>query len=164
VNDNPRRNRRWIWFFLTLAVVAVAALVVLNRFLWSQQLTLAQLQEAEELWARNGPHDYDMKYIQTDSTLATYYVSVRQSKVVKVTRNGEPLQPRQYDYHGMPALFGFIKDFLVQEAQPGKPRAVMRATFDPQDGHVIRFFRRVAGSGQVEINVSYLTPVTPASP
>ena len=166
MSDSPRRNRRWIWFFVTLTVTAVAALVVLNRFMWSRQLTLAQLQQAAELWDKNGPRDYDMKYIQTGSTSGTYYIRVRQGKAVKVVRNGEALESKQYVYYGMPALFGFIEAFLKQDAEPGKPRTLTTATFDPQDGHVLRFYRRVLGGGneQVEITVTDLTPVTPAGP
>jgi hypothetical protein len=157
--STARPNRKWIWFFLTLAVLAITALVVLRVVLWSRQLTLAQLNEARELWDRNGPRDYDMKYVQTGSTSGTFYIRVRQGKVISVVRNGEPLEPRQHTYYGMPALFGFIEVFLKQDSEPGKPRTLTTATFDPSDGHVTRFYRRVLGtSEQIEIVVQ-LTPI-----
>ena len=53
----PRKNRGWVWFFVVLAVLAVAAVVGNWSYNLSQQLTPDQLRAAEELWKKNGPRD-----------------------------------------------------------------------------------------------------------
>jgi hypothetical protein len=160
----PHRNRAWIWFFLTLAVLAVVAIT----FLWlaksARQLKPEQLEMARSLWETKGSHDYDMKYTQKVTAPDTYRVDifqvrVRHNQVVSVVLNGEP-RPKEFDhYSDMPALFDAVADFLKYDAQSGRPRTFSTATFDPGDGHLIRYFRKVLGtSEQQEISVQLAPP------
>ena len=159
----PRPNRGWIWYFVILALLTVVAVGVLFTFNERQQLTPEQLAEARRLWNANGPASYDMIYIQKGSAPGTFRVQVRNKSVVSVIRDGQPLEPRLYRYSDMPALFGFIQDFLKADAEPGKPRTFTVAAFDPEDGHLIHYIRRVmGGTERLEITVQ-LYPIGSSS-
>src|SRR5207253_997447 len=129
----PRRNRGWIWFFVVLAGLTVTAITILVVFNLSQQLTREQLAAAEALWKEKGPRDYDLEYTEEGSIFNKFTVKVRAGRVVDAQPDDRPLEQKRA-YYGMPALFGFIEDFLQQDAQPGKPRTFTIATFDPNDG------------------------------
>jgi hypothetical protein len=81
-------------------------------------------------------------------------VQVRDGKVTSVTLDGQPLEAWQYGYYGMPAMFNDIEMFLEQDSKPGQPRTFKKALFDANDGHIMKFIRRVMGSTErVEISV-----------
>ena len=64
----------------------------------------------------------------------------------------------------MPALYGFIEEFMQQDSQPGSPRTFTNVLFDPVDGHLIHYVRSVASKRErVEITVR-LTPLPAAAP
>ena len=154
-----RPNRNWIWYFVGLAVLTVISLSILIAFNLSQQLTLKQLETARELWKRNGPQNYDMEYKQQGGASETRKVQVREGKVVLAVSNGQILEERLFRYSDMNALFGFVEDFLREDAQPGKPRRFCVATFDPVDGHLVHYVRRVLGTEErLEITV-FLQPL-----
>jgi hypothetical protein len=155
-----RRGRGWIWFFALLLVLTIAAITVQVWYNLGQQLTSAKLEAARERWKKAGPRDYDMEYtIKKLDGSETYNVRVRQGKVVSALRNGIPEDTRLYHYRDVPALFGFLEDFLTRDAQAGAPRTFATATFDPQDGHLIHYVRSVMSARErQEINVQ-LQPV-----
>jgi hypothetical protein len=157
------RTRGWVWYFVTLAVLTLTSLTVLIRYNLARQLKPEQLAQARALWEAKGPADYDMDYAQQGSAPGAFKVRVRHKKVVSVTRDGRPLEERLRRFSGMNALFGFIEDYLVQDSQPGAPRTFVTASFDPEDGHLLHYVRRVMGSTQrVEITVR-LHPANPAA-
>jgi hypothetical protein len=158
-SNGPQPNRGWIWYFGIVGVLAVAAVAGLIWYNRSQQLTPQELAEAHARWDRFGPADYDMEYRQTGSAPETRKVRVRQGKVVWATRDGEPLEKRLYHYSDMPALFGFIEDFLREDAQPGKPRTFCTAAFDTHDGHLVHYIRRVMGTNERQEITVQLHPV-----
>ena len=72
----------------------------------------------------------------------------------EVTQNDKPLDPSRYPRYDMTALMDDIETFLEEDAEPGRPRTYTVASFDPTDGHLIRYVRRVMGSSErIEINV-----------
>jgi hypothetical protein len=150
-----QRNRSWLWFFGTLAVLGtawIAGLVIFNR---QQQLTPERLAEAQALWNDKGPSDYDMDYTQKGVDAGEFQVRVRDRQAVSVSRNGQALEERLYPYYTMPALFGYMEDFLKQDREPGAQRTYTVAYFDPEDGHMTRYVRRVMGGReQVELTVT----------
>ena len=86
-------------------------------------------------------------------------VQVRGGTVISVLMNGRALDKDQYVYRSMDALFDDIERFLKMDAEKGKPRTYMRALFDPADGHLLHYIRRVMGSRErVEITVQSLEP------
>lgn len=146
-------NRNWIWYFAVVGVLAVVFVVVLARYNISQQLSADKLAAAKALWDRDKPRDYDLEYTQAGDAAETRRVKVRGGKVVSVVRDGELLEPRFYAYSDMDAWFGFLEDYVKEDAEPGKPRVYSVATFDPEDGHIVRYVRRVMGTTQrLEVN------------
>src|SRR5438034_11422800 len=109
-----RRNPRSFWFFGILTLLALAAIVTLFVFNKGQLLKAEQLAAARERWNQNGPRDYDMEYgvKKQDGDWETYAVQVRKGKVTSASLDGRPVEPRQYIYYGMPALFEQIEGFL----------------------------------------------------
>src|SRR5262249_54849848 len=162
--DIPRPNRGWIWFFVILIVLTVTSITIMIVYNLRQQLKPEQLAQARALWEQKGPADYDLDYTQVGSASGTFKVEVRAGKVVSATLDGQPLERRQYRYSDMPGLFNSIEEFLEYDQQPGRPRTYTKAVFDPEDGHVVRYIRRVMGTTErVEIKVK-LQPVEKSGP
>lgn len=165
----PKKSRSWLWYFAFLVAATMAATTTMIVYNLRQQLTPQQLQEAIGRWQKNKPADYDMEYSkQSGSTVETYYVQVRGGKVTRVdmrtgqAKDVEPLEERLYPYHSVDALFGFMNDFLAQDARPGRPKAFVRAVFADEDGHPMRYVRSVSATRErVEIIVTKFERVTP---
>src|SRR5437667_1387750 len=142
------RPRRWVWYFAILAVLTLAAIIIQVGYNMRSQLTAEQLAQAEARWKARGPADYDMEYtIRKLESTETYIVKVRGRKAVSVICNGQPLEERLRSYSEMPSLFGFIERFIELDSEPGRPRTFANATFDPNDGHPLRYVRSVMGHG-----------------
>jgi len=164
----PRKSHAWVWFFAVLAVLAVGAVVGNWYYNLSQQLTPEQLQAAEDLWKKNGPRDYDLHIVREVSGANSsgepaheeLLAKVRNGKVVMVTLNGRPLEPRLFPEYDVEAWFDFIERFLEIDHQPGAPRTFTRARFAPTDGHILEYVRRVSGTRERQ---SFRTEVLPPS-
>ena len=142
-------NRNWLWYFLILGTLTALAIGILIMFNLRQQLTPEKLKAAESKWKEKGPANYDMEVVKRLAVGALeekIVVQVRGGKVVSLTKDGIELEPRLYRYYDMPAWFGYVDDFLVRDAEPGRPRTFTIATFDPDDGHLTHYIRRVAGT------------------
>jgi hypothetical protein len=157
-------SRAWIWYFVILVVLTLLSITALVMFNLGQQLKPEQLAQAQALWNDKGPRDYNMVYTLNGSTTGTYRVQVRQGKVVSVIRDGQSVEKRLYVYSSMPALFEFIEDFLKQDAEPGRRRTFTKAVFDPQDGHLKHYVRRVMGTTERQEITVELTPVADDDP
>jgi hypothetical protein len=139
------RRRAWIWFFAVLAALTLTAIVLQVWYNNHIELTPERLALARSLWRANEPANYDMRYvIRKLDSIETYDVQVRNGKAVKVICNGQPLEERLFHYSEMPALFGYMDDFLEQDLRPGRPRTLAKATFDASDGHLLHYVRSVA--------------------
>jgi hypothetical protein len=152
----PRKSRGWIWYFVILAILAAAAVTVMIVYNLQQQLKPEQLGAARELWAREGPADYDLDFTESGNVANSYRVEVRGGKVLAATCDGRPLEPRLYRYNDVPGLFDQVEGFLERDRQPHQPRTFTKAVFDARDGHLVRYIRRVMGTTQrLEINVRF---------
>src|SRR5437016_11733117 len=157
----PQQSYHWIWYFVVLGVLTVAACTILVWYNLRQQLKKEDLQAARALWKQHRPTDYDLTYTKRGSASGRFFVKVRDSKVVSVTlddreitQNDKPLDPSRYPRYDMTALMDDIETFLEEDAEPGRPRTYSVATFDPVDGHLVRYVRRVMGTSErIEINV-----------
>jgi hypothetical protein len=162
----PRKNRGWVWFFAVLAVLAVAAVVGNWSYNLSQRLTPEQLQAAQELWKKNGPRDYDLQVQREVSGAGSageavheeLLAKVRGGKVVMVTLNGRPLEPRLFPDYDVEGWFENVERFLEIDRQPNAPRTFTRARFAPTDGHILEYVRRVSGTRERQ---SFRTQVLP---
>jgi hypothetical protein len=159
-----KRTNTWIWYFVLLAVLTVLASGVLIAYNLRQQLKPEQVEEARKLWEKKGPASYVLAFTKRlgDSNDAEeVVVRVRDRKVESVTLNGRTLEDRIKGYYDMSALFDQIEENLEKDAKSGAPRAFVRARFDPNDGHLLGYVRRVMGSRpivRVEIEVERFEP------
>jgi hypothetical protein len=151
----PQRNYGWIWYFAILAILTVTAISILIWFNLKQQLKPEQLAEAKALWKKHRPSNYDLTYTKKGSATGTFAIEVRDGKVVSVTLDGleitrddRPLDPSLYPRYDMSGLLDDLDQFLRLDAEPGRPRTFTVATFDPEDGHLIHYIRRVMGTSE----------------
>jgi hypothetical protein len=157
----PQQSYSWVWYFVVLGVLTVAACTILVWYNLRQQLKKEDLLAARAQWQQNRPSDYDLTYTKRGSASGIFFVKVRNGKVVdvtldgrEITQNDKPLDPSRYPRYDMTALMDDIETFLEEDAEPGRPRTYSVATFDPTDGHLIRYVRRVMGTSErIEINV-----------
>ncbi len=149
-----RRGRGWIWFFAVLACLVVLALGLQWWYSQKQRLTPQQLADARALWRVHRPTAYDLEYTKKGNATGTFVVQVRQGKVVSATLDGQQLEARLYSSSDMEGLFDDLERFLEIDSSPGNPRTFTTATFDPQDGHLIRYIRSVMSQRwRVQIDV-----------
>jgi hypothetical protein len=141
-----RPNRGWIWFFVILAVLAVAAVAILwAAILWidnvNPQLTKEQFEAARKLWSKKGPRDYILTITKEGSAQGTYVATIRAGDVESVVEKvpggkDRPLEKRLYSYYDMTALFDDLQRFLEFKNDPSKGKVFLRAHFAPEDGHI----------------------------
>jgi hypothetical protein len=155
---SPGPKRNWLWFYCVLAFLAVTAilvpLVIAPMVHGLRPVTAETIQAARELWAHHGPRDYDMEYKKKGSVNGTFQVQVRDGKATSVTMDGRPLDPAQFHYHTMPALIDDLEVFFDLAQKPGSSPVTLRARFDPQDGHLLRYIYSKSGTPQqIEVSV-----------
>jgi hypothetical protein len=166
-SDTIHRPRSSLWFFLVLAVLSAAGIVVPIVYNLSIQLHPEQLAEARERWQRHGASNYDLEYLVKTSHAGQeenyeYLVEVRAGRVVLIADQREVLyvdpsllgfagpwlaalsseDPRRY---GVPALFDEIEAALERD-QTTDHRNYATASFDPNDGHPTHYVHRVSGT------------------
>jgi hypothetical protein len=143
----PPRHRRWVWFFLALALLGATAVSIELWYNLSQQLTPAQIDRAAALWDEKGPSDYDFEYTfsRQSRTGDRYHASVRDGEVVSVTRDDQPLEPVLFPLYDTPGLFAEVEQALaanpdnrdreVDYVSPPSSRATCRVRV--RDGWVV---------------------------
>jgi hypothetical protein len=150
-------NRRWIWFFAVLALLAVAAVTIPIVYNMRRQLTREKLEAAIQLWAEKGPASYDLRYVveRPNTEPERYRAVVRDKKVLRAYRNDREMEPRLWSHQDMRGRYWDIQQFLEEDAKPGKPRAYAVAQFGKEDGRLIHYVRSVTGTRErLEISVS----------
>jgi hypothetical protein len=154
----PARRRYWIWVLVVLFVLPVVGIVVLIVFNLSQQLRPEELSAARKLWDQKKPADYDLLYTvrrADDPNPITYEVHVRKGRVESALMNKKIKLGDDTFRHAddMTALLNHIESFLRQDTKD-KRKVFVIATFDEEDGHLLKYVRRVAGTRErVEIEV-----------
>lgn len=162
MQNGPGASRTWIWFFLTVGVLGAVVVTVLIRYNLGQQLQPEELAKAREMWSAKGPSSYRLIYTvkRGEAEPDTIVVHVRKGRTDFVSLNGQKLEDSKFAFYGMDATLDNIEQFLENDRQEGKPRTFLRAVFDPVDGRLRSFVRRVMGSRErVEINVRELEPL-----
>jgi hypothetical protein len=163
----PKKNRRWIWFFVVVFALAFLAIAILVVFNLQQQLKPEQLDAALALWQKNGPRDYTMSYTtlvnaEPQPIETHYWVKVRGGRVVESKCNGQQEAASLFPYRGMESRFDEIEKFMRIDSEPNRPKVYVVATFDEKTGRLRRYIHRVMGSkDRVEINVDSFTADSP---
>jgi hypothetical protein len=157
MNDELKQSKsRWrvfVWYFIALAALSAAAVIIPIVVNLNQQLTPEQLAEARANWTRNGPASYDLHYeerIDSEEIPNEYIVKVREGEVVSLRINGqlkalEAMTPQQRHKYTVPGLFEQIDEYL-QEMKDGRRRNFAVAHFAPELGYPMHYIRRVRGS------------------
>jgi hypothetical protein len=174
---HSRRSRRWIGFFIVLAMLAAVAIIVPLVYNLSIQLRPEQLVEARRRWQESGVPNYDLEYLvrtkhSGQEEESAYLVQVRSGQVVLVVCNsavvyldpslalvaglGAPaLSPENPRRFGVPALFDEIEAALRADESSGR-RNFATAQFDPTDGHPFHYVHRTRGTKErVEWNIRF---------
>jgi hypothetical protein len=171
------RSRRWIGFFVVLAVLAVFAIIVPLAFNLFIQLRSDHLIEAQKRWQENAMPNYDLEYLVktthgNEEEERAYLVQVRGGQVVLIVCDSDVVylypsialvaglgvpalssnDPRQF---GIPALFAEIERTMRQDELSGR-RNFASAQFDPKDGHPFHYVHRVRGTKErIEWNIKF---------
>jgi len=157
----PKRSRTWLWFFIVLVVLTgfalILPLVILPRLHGLEPVTAEGLAAARARWEQHGPRDYDLEYRKRGTVSGTFTVRVRDGKPAAVLMDGQPLDrssnPKLYDYYTIPGIFNDLERFLELAEKPGNAEpAILRARFDPVDGHITRYVYSIP-SQKVEVSV-----------
>lgn len=165
-----KANRKWIWFFVILAVLAALAIGINWVRNANQQLTAEQLQAARELWRRNRPADYDLKIVNAIQK-QTITVHVRGTTIVEFLVNGKPPEPlldrdgkpnpeaerAQRQYYDMDGLFDSVEELLERDRRENR-YPFTRARFDKNDGHITSFIRQYQGVTEQSFRVELTRP------
>jgi hypothetical protein len=162
----PSRNRS-VWFFVVLAVLGIAAMVIPIVYNLGLQLRPEKVAEARGRWRRHAPADYDLKVLVTTTHEGGEerdedVLAVRGGRVRMAGSNGyllflDPalavltgpgflaLPPEDLRRHGVEAMFDRMEEALRDDAASGG-RNYVTAQFDPRDGHPQRYVRRIRGT------------------
>lgn len=164
---SPRpKNRLWIWFFLTVTALTVAATVFLAWFNLQVQLTPEKLADQRARWGKERPADYEVVFtVRENATPAAesfraglglepnapegeavkYQVLVREGLVVEAREN-ERLLPRDcWERLTMEHLFGIAQDRMDSDRAANR-RVYVRARFEEKTGGLLEYVRRVMRS------------------
>jgi hypothetical protein len=159
----PSRNRGWLWYFLILVVLTIAATGILVVYNLGQQLKPEELEAARKLWDEKGPANYTLVYKtkNKDDEEVTYRVKVREKKTVEATFSSSSknlsIDKEQLGHYGMHGLFVDVERFMEIDQKKGARRIFCRAIFDPETGAIRWYVRRVMGSTErLEITVEKL--------
>lgn len=171
----PAARRPAAMFFIILAVLGAAAVVIPIFYNRSIQLGPELLATARERWQDSAPADYDL-HMDVFTTLAdgkqerdSEVVAIRRGRTALVGSNGTllwaapwlapvlgpglaALPPEDPARYGIDALFDRMEQGLRDNVSTGG-RNYATASFDPADGHPQRYVHRVRGSKE---RVEYL--------
>jgi hypothetical protein len=157
---SAKKNLGWLWYYLTLIVLAVSATVILIVYNEGQQLRAEQLATARLHWREKGPANYRMIYnIKVYDSPSEFHVdhfdvTVRGGVVSAATKKGKTEPADRLGLYGMDKLLAFIADNMDNDQEPGRPRTFTRALFEPNNGALFWYVRRVMGSHErVEISI-----------
>ncbi len=154
-------RQRWVAFFIALTVLTAiwsVGSLLFKRAYWGTTVTRERLAQARALWQAHGAADYDLEVVRQGPAPSRTVVRVRGGRVVYAEPDERPLAQKARDY-GMPALFDLIEHDLDRTSNG--PPAVAVARFDPYDGHLIRFARRIPGSPEtLQVIVKNFQPLS----
>jgi hypothetical protein len=154
---SPRsKSRTWIWFFVVLGLLCATAITIIWVYNLSIQLTENQLETAEALWEEHGPRSYEIKYTKIIAGMPSERIEVRviDGTVTSATLNDLPIDDNKLKYYDVRGMFHDLKAFLEERSRSGNFWVSLVAIFDAQDGHPVKYVRRVMGSNQrVEVRV-----------
>ena len=156
---------------MTLGLIVAVVVAILILFATRRnmpRLSQEAYERAVELWAKNGPRDYELDLELAGNRPGKIHVEVRGGEVVHMTRDGvEPRQKRTWDYWSVPGQLETIgqelemaRDPAASFKTPGATQMVMWAEFDPERGYPRQYDRVVLGANfEVHWKVTRFQPL-----
>lgn len=141
-------------------ILAIYALVnTVLSFDVMPNLTQEAFEAAEKKWLESGPRSYVLDIERKGAWPGIVHVEVEKGVTTAMTLNRkQPSDSRTWDVWAIPGLFDLIdREFEMaedpeQEMEASKgTRIILRATFDPKDGHPTGFQRAVRGGNAPEV-------------
>jgi hypothetical protein len=135
------------------------------------ELTPDSLHAAQLQWEKSGPPNYRMVVETSGDRMETskYAITVKAKEIVKLERNGSPLQPEaggsSYSVEGLFHTLDQEIDLAGKPQKLGAPPGYSSypfARFDPATGRLLRFQRSVGGmKNSIEIKVTEFEALNP---
>jgi hypothetical protein len=186
VRDRRPKGNRWVFYFLVLGAMGVAAVVAPIVYNLSLQLQPEAVARARMLWEEHGPRDYDLELLQRrdqEENADEYFIKVRGGRVTSVIGKTEGVlvvdetallalgpgiralpPPEKMPPCTVEEMFDRIEEGLQHDAASAGKRNYATASFDSRDGHPHRYVHRVAGTKQRLEWVIKLTPRSDVTP
>ena len=140
-----RKSRRLLWLLgigTAIPLAGVAVIVGLNIYNAQFRLTRERLDAAWQRWQQAAIDDYDITVRVRGSTQGVYQLEVRDGKVRKAWRNGQPFPSLRQAYPWtVEGLFTVVLEGDLERDQGSGTRPFTKVTFDAEDGHPIRYVR-----------------------
>jgi hypothetical protein len=157
LREEAQRSHRSLMVGLLVTVLALACLLVVLRVFFAQrttELTEPRLAEAEELWERAGPANYDMDIEIRGARPGRVHIEVRDDEVTAMMRDGHTPPKRTWNVWSVPGLFETLERELQLAEDPvhemnaaAGTQLTLGCDFDPQFGYPRQYQRFVSGGG-----------------
>lgn len=148
------KSRVWTWLVMLLGLALFAVTLGIIWYRSRYPLTATRLQEARELWKQHGPANYNLLITIEGRMPGTYYVEVREGRVVRAVQrlanggqtdiltvtlpDGRTLR-REAQEWTVPGLFDWLESDLQRDQASGNVYTFV--LFDSYDGHLIEYVR-----------------------
>src|SRR3954447_10166847 len=124
-----QNSKRWVWFFLVLATLAAAGIVIEVWSNHNQQLTPEKLAVARALWTEKGPRDYTLDYEVKRDDEPDPVPRAGEKFTVRVKDGKAETPPRPDEFGSMDDLFDWMEGRLRADREPDGPRPFVKGTF-----------------------------------
>jgi len=164
VSKNFFTKKWWAGAIALLVVAGLFGIFTLKRRV--EPFTADQLKTARLHWSKVGPKNYEMDVIVSGVQRGHHHIVVENGKVVKMSTNGEQVNPSAWGYWSIEGMFEFLEQELSHAERPNLAYGVsdpsevfLTAQFDPIYGYPQRFLRQVFGKNfTIEWNVQDFQP------
>jgi hypothetical protein len=161
-----------VFGLLGAAMALVAVLIGLKLFFGDDTppLTENAFDTALQKWQAEGPTNYDLDVEIGGAQPGVVHVEVRDGKVINATRDGRPLDERNFDvwsiagqFEELEREFEFAENPQREMQAPPGARVWLSCEFDPNYGYPLRFYRHATGGAPEVYWTNKLTPKNPPS-
>lgn len=167
-NAQPATGSRGLILVLMGAVMLFVAVLICLKLAFGDstpELTQERFDAALEQWQARGPASYDLEVKLGGAQPGSVHVEVRDGKVTAASRDGLPMDERNFDvwsingqFEELEREFEFAEDPQREMQAPPGARVWLRCEFDPQYGYPLRFYRHATGGAPEVYWTNSLTP------
>ena len=132
----------------TIAAIVMIVFVAVPYFRGrSEPVTRERLAAARTQWEQANIASYNMDLETTGAQTGLYHIEVRGGQLIKLTRNGQPMNPGDGDYWTVDGWFQAIDEDLENAERPKTDDASascqywLRVRYHPTIGYPMRYIR-----------------------